>query len=119
MQGLPERLERGSPYPLGATWNGLGVNFAVFSRHASRIQVCIFDAGGRKEIQRYDLPEHTDEIWHGYLPAGMPGLLYGFRASGPYEPHNGHRFNPHKLLLDPYAKGLSGTLKWTDGLYGY
>ncbi|HEX3944680.1 MAG TPA: glycogen debranching protein GlgX [Rhizomicrobium sp.] len=119
MPNLPERLEAGSPYPLGATWNGLGVNFTVFSRHATRLQLCIFDQSGRREVHRYDLPERTDEIWHGYLPDAMPGLTYGFRAHGPYEPQNGHRFNPHKLLLDPYAKGLLGTVKWTDAIYGY
>lgn len=119
MPSLPDRLAPGAPHPLGAHWNGLGVNFAVFSANASRIQLCIFDSSGRKEIQRYDLPERTDDIWHGYLPDAMPGLVYGFRAHGPYEPHNGHRFNPYKLLLDPYAKGLLGTLKWTDAAFGY
>jgi glycogen operon protein len=116
---LPGHLEPGNAYPLGASWNGLGVNFAVFSAHAARIQLCVFDSTGRKEIQRYDLPERTDEIWHGFLPDAMPGLVYGFRAHGPYEPHNGHRFNPNKLLLDPYAKGVQGTLKWTDAVFGY
>ena len=119
MASLPERLEAGNSYPLGATWNGLGINFAVFSRHATRMQLCIFDSSGRREVHRYDLPERTDDIWHGYLPGAMPGLVYGFRAHGPYEPQHGHRFNPHKLLLDPYAKGLLGTLKWTDAVYGY
>jgi isoamylase len=119
MPNLPERLEAGNPYPLGATWNGLGVNFALFSRHGTRLQLCIFDPSGRREVHRYDLPERTDEIWHGYLPDAMPGLVYGFRAHGPYEPQNGHRFNPHKLLLDPYAKSLLGTVKWTDAVYGY
>jgi glycogen operon protein len=119
MATLPERLEAGNPYPLGATWDGLGINFAVFSHHAQRLQLCVFDASGRKEIRRYDLPERTDEIWHGYMPDAMPGLVYGFRAYGPYEPQHGHRFNPHKLLLDPYAKGLIGTIRWTDAMFGY
>ncbi|MBV9572020.1 MAG: glycogen debranching protein GlgX [Alphaproteobacteria bacterium] len=119
MRNLPERLEAGNPCPLGANWNGLGVNFAVFSHHATRMQLCLFDSSGRRELRRYDLPERTDGIWHGYLPDAMPGLAYGYRAHGPYEPQNGHRFNPHKLLLDPYAKDLLGTLKWTDTLYGY
>ncbi|HSC17595.1 MAG TPA: hypothetical protein VLC74_01665, partial [Rhizomicrobium sp.] len=119
MPNLPERLEAGAAYPLGATWNGLGVNFSVFSRHAERMQLCIFDSAGRREVRRYDLPEHTDEVWHGYLPDALPGLVYGFRAHGAYEPQNGHRFNPHKLLLDPYATGLIGNLKWTDAVYGY
>ena len=117
--GLPERLEAGQPWPLGASWNGLGVNFAVFSRHATRMQLCLFDSSGRKEIMRYDMPERTDEVWHGYLPDAMPGVAYGYRAHGPYEPQNGHRFNPHKLLLDPYAKELLGTVHWTDAMFGY
>jgi glycogen operon protein len=116
---LPDRLDPGAPYPLGATWDGLGINFAVFSANASRIELCLFDPTGRKERSRYDLPECTDEIWHGYLPGLHPGTVYGYRAHGPYEPHYGHRFNPHKLLLDPYAKQLVGPLRWTDALFGY
>lgn len=116
---LRDRLEPGSPYPLGATFDGLGVNFAVFSANADRIALCLFEPTGRREVARLDLPECTDEVWHGYLPGAQPGLLYGFRAYGPYEPENGHRFNPHKLLLDPYAKGLSGEIRWTDALHGY
>jgi isoamylase len=116
---LPDRLAAGSPYPLGATSDGLGVNFAVFSANAANIELCIFDAGGRKELARLPLPECTDEVWHGYLPDAGPGLLYGYRAYGAYEPLRGHRFNPHKLLLDPYAKKLSGQVRWTDALFGY
>lgn len=116
---LPDRLSPGSAYPLGATWDGLGVNFAVFSAHAERIELCLFDQTGRREVARYDLPEWTDEVWHGYLPHVKPGLLYGFRAHGPYEPQRGHRFNPNKLLLDPYAKALHGETRWTDALFGY
>jgi glycogen operon protein len=116
---LPDRLSPGAPYPLGATSDGLGVNFAVFSANATRIDLCIFDARGRKEIRRMPLPECTDEIWHGYLPDAAPGLVYGFRAYGPYDPKHGHRFNPHKLLLDPYARQLIGPLRWTDALFGY
>lgn len=116
---LPDRLSPGSAYPLGATWDGLGVNFAVFSAHAERIELCLFDPTGRREIARYDLPEWTDEVWHGYLPHVKPGLLYGLRAHGPYEPQQGHRFNPNKLLLDPYAKALHGETRWTDALFGY
>jgi isoamylase len=115
----PPRLEPGSPYPLGATFDGLGTNFAIFSAHAEKIELCIFDPKGHREIARYELPEWTDEVWHGYLPDALPGLVYGYRAYGPYEPEQGHRFNPHKLLLDPYAKKLVGHLKWTDALFGY
>lgn len=115
----PDRLEPGSAYPLGATFDGMGVNFAVFSAHAEKIELCIFDSAGRKELTRYELPEWTDEVWHGYLPDAMPGLVYGYRAYGPYAPEQGHRFNHHKLLLDPYARRLAGTLRWTDALFGY
>jgi len=116
---LPDRLEGGKPHPLGANWDGLGVNFAVFSGNAERIELCLYDSAGRHEIARYVLPDYTDEVWHGYLPHASPGLLYGFRAYGPYEPDKGHRFNPAKLLLDPYAKSISGQLRWTDAVYGY
>jgi isoamylase len=119
MPSLPDRLSPGSPYPLGATWDGLGVNFAVFSAHAERMDLCIFDPAGRREIARYEMPEWTDEVWHGYLPHVRAGLLYGYRAYGPYEPMRGHRFNNNKLLVDPYAKGLFGETRWTDAMFGY
>ena len=116
---LPDRLLPGSPYPLGASWDGLGVNFAVFSANAQQIELCLFDPTGRKEIRRFTLPECTDEVWHGYLPNAHPGTAYGFRAHGPYQPQNGHRFNPHKLLLDPYARKLVGQFRWSDALFSY
>jgi isoamylase len=116
---LSAPLEPGLPYPLGATSDGLGVNFAVFSANATRVDLCLFDPKGRKELRRVPLPECTDEIWHGYLPDAEPGLLYGYRAYGPFDPANGHRFNPHKLLLDPYARQLSSPVRWGDGLFGY
>ncbi len=119
MPPIPDRLAPGRPDPMGATWDGLGVNFAVFSAHAERIDLCLFDRGGRREIARLALPECTDEVWHGYLPEARPGLLYGYRAHGPYEPRHGHRFNPHKLLLDPYVRQLHGELRWSDALFGY
>jgi glycogen operon protein len=95
------------------------VNFALFSAHAEQVDLCVFDARGRREIARYTLPEYSDEVWHGYLPGLRPGALYGYRVYGPYDPVNGHRFNHHKLLLDPYAKALSGTVRWSDAHYGY
>ena len=116
---MADRLDPGSPYPLGANWDGLGVNFAIFSANATRMELCLFDPEGRREIARLDLPEMTDQVWHGYLPNAQPGQLYGFRAHGPYAPQNGHRFNPHKLLLDPYAKALFGHTRWSDALFAY
>ena len=115
----PDRLMAGAPTPLGATWDGLGTNFAVFSAHATRLQLCLFEPSGKRQLACFDLPECTDEVWHGYLPDARPGLVYGYRAHGPYEPQAGHRFNPHKLLLDPYAKRLQGEFRNADALYGY
>ena len=109
----------GRPYPRGATWDGEGVNFALFSEHADKVELCLFDPSGRRELQRITLPERTNHIWHGYLPEARPGLLYGYRVHGPYEPARGHRFNPHKLLLEPYAKDIAGTLRWSDAHFGY
>ena len=113
------RLQEGRPYPLGASWDGLGVNFAVFSAHATKVEVCLFDDAGETEIERIALPEYTDEVWHGYLPDARPGTVYGLRVHGPYEPTAGHRFNPNKLLLDPYAKQVVGSLSWDPSLFGY
>jgi glycogen operon protein len=113
------RITEGMPFPLGATWDGLGVNFALFSAHATKVELCIFDAAGKEELYRLDLPEYTDEVWHGYLPDARPGAVYGYRVHGPYEPEAGHRFNPHKLLLDPYAKAHVGSLKWGPEVFGY
>ncbi len=109
----------GRPYPRGATWDGEGVNFALFSEHADKVELCLFDPSGRRELQRITLPERTNHVWHGYLPEARPGLLYGYRVHGPYEPARGHRFNPHKLLLEPYAKDIAGTLRWSDAHFGY
>ncbi|MBV9861263.1 MAG: glycogen debranching protein GlgX [Alphaproteobacteria bacterium] len=113
------RLSEGLPYPLGATWDGLGVNFALFSADAAKVELCLFDDDGKREIERVELPEYTDEVWHGYLRNARPGTVYGYRVHGPYEPEEGLRFNPAKLLLDPYSKGLVGELRWDDALFGY
>jgi isoamylase len=112
-------IREGRPFPLGATWDGLGVNFALFSAHATKVELCLFDESGMTELERIELPEYTDEVWHGYLPAARPGTTYGYRVYGPYDPEAGHRFNPNKLLIDPYAKQLVGELKWGPELFGY
>ena len=109
----------GQPYPRGATWDGEGVNFALFSEHAERVELALFDEQGRRERQRIQLRERTDHVWHCYLPEARPGLAYGYYVHGPYKPEEGQRFNPHKLLLDPYARDHVGLLRWNDALYGY
>jgi isoamylase len=109
----------GRPAPLGTHWDGAGTNFALFSANAERVDLCLFDSHGERELERIRLPEYTHEIWHGYLPGVGPGQVYGYRVHGPYEPRNGHRFNHHKLLIDPYAKSLRGELVWDDALFGY
>jgi glycogen operon protein len=109
----------GFPYPRGATWDGEGVNFALFSENAERVELCIFDPTGKHEVQRINVREHTDMVWHCYLPEARPGLLYGYRVHGPYDPVRGHRFNAHKLLIDPYAMDIVGTLNWSDAHFGY
>ncbi|WP_346830586.1 glycogen debranching protein GlgX [Pseudomonas abietaniphila] len=113
------RIREGLPFPLGANWDGLGVNFAIFSANATKVELCLFDSTGEEELERIELPEYTDEIFHGYLPDAHPGLVYGYRVYGPYDPKNGHRFNHNKLLIDPYAKQLVGKLKWSEALFGY
>jgi len=113
------QIKAGSPFPLGAHWDGSGVNFALFSANATKVELCLFDGAGRREIERVELPEFTHEVWHGYLPDVRPGQLYGYRVHGPYEPSAGHRFNPNKLLLDPYALELRGDIRWHDAVFGY
>ncbi len=119
----PDRLVQtrpGNPYPLGATWDGAGVNFSLFSEHATAVELCLYDPSDQgTEVRRVSLQERTDQIWHVYLPDARPGLCYGYRVHGPYEPQEGHRFNPAKLLLDPYAKAMSGTIQWDDAMFGY
>ena len=113
------RISEGKPYPLGATADANGANFAVFSAHATRIEVCIFDAPDGREVDRLELPEYTDEVFHGHVAEIGPGAFYGFRAHGPFEPGAGHRFNPHKLLLDPYARAHAGKLVRDPAVFGY
>jgi isoamylase len=110
----------GKAYPLGATWDGEGVNFALFSENAEGVELCLFEAPeGKSETTRIRIADHTDQVWHVYLPEVRPGQLYGYRVYGPYEPGKGHRFNPSKLLIDPYAKAISGNIQWDDSLFGY
>ncbi|HEY3942146.1 MAG TPA: glycogen debranching protein GlgX [Acidimicrobiales bacterium] len=114
------RVWPGSPHPLGATWDGEGVNFALFSEHATSVELWFFAQPTDGEpSDRVAMPQATDRVWHAYLPDVRPGALYGYRVDGPYEPQRGHRFNPAKLLIDPYAKALSGTIRWSDELFGY
>jgi isoamylase len=113
------RISAGAPHPLGATWDGRGTNFALFSANAEKVELCLFDSYGRREIERIALPERTEDVWHGYLADVVPGQLYGYRVHGPYHPERGLRFNSHKLLIDPYAKQLVGRLVWSDAHFGY
>jgi isoamylase len=119
VNGAATAVWPGRPYPLGASWDGEGVNFALFSEHADKVELCLFDRRGRRETARIALSWRTDQVWHCYLPEARPGQLYGFRLHGPYAPAHGHRFNPNKLLLDPYAKDIVGTVRWNDALFGY
>ena len=114
------RLWPGKPYPLGATWDGEGVNFALFSENATAVELCLFDGPeSDKESHRILVEERTDQVWHVYIPGLWPGQHYGYRVHGPYEPTAGHRFNPYKLLIDPYAKSIAGTIEWSDAMFGY
>ena len=110
---------RGNSYPLGSNYDGKGVNFALFSAHAAKVELCIFDESGSEEIERYAIDENDDNIWHIYLEGAKPGLVYGYRVYGIYNPTEGYRFNPHKLLIDPYGKKLVGTLIWNKAIFGY
>lgn len=114
------RVWPGAPYPLGATWDGVGVNFALFSEHATRVELCLFDsAGADSESVTIPLTEHTDMVWHGYLPDVRPGQLYGYRVHGPYAPHHGHRFNPNKVVMDPYARVVGRPVQWDESLFAF
>ncbi|MGY3133721.1 isoamylase [Bradyrhizobium sp. USDA 4501] len=110
-------IEEGLPYPLGAHWSGHGTNFAVFSANATKVEVCLFD--GERETHRFELPEYTDQVFHGFINGVQPGTFYGYRVYGPYQPDGGHRFNPNKLLLDPYACAHAGSLTWNPAVFGY
>ena len=114
--GSPTR--EGLPYPLGATWDGKGVNFALFSAHATRVELCLFDDEGEREATRIELPEFTDEIWHGYVPNVHPGSIYGYRVHGPYEPCNGHRFNPQQAGARPLCP-RAFRRSWNPAVFGY
>jgi glycogen operon protein len=114
------RVWPGEPYPLGATWTGVGVNFAIFSAHATKVELCLFDSvDSTSEFTRHALPEQTDMVWHGFFPDIRPNQLYGYRVHGPYEPAQGHRFNPNKVVMDPYAKSVARMIRWADEMFGY
>jgi isoamylase len=114
------RVWPGDPYPLGATWTGVGVNFALFSAHATKVELCLFDSpDANREYACITLPEHTDMVWHAFLPDARPNQLYGYRVHGPYDPAAGHRFNPNKVVMDPYAKSVARTIRWSDEMFGY
>src|SRR5581483_11367737 len=105
---------------LGATWDGSGTNFALYSENATKVEICFFDSPeAGQESQRIALADCTDQVWHGYFPDILPGQLYGFRVHGPYEPKAGHRFNPNKVLMDPYTKAAARETKWSDAMWGY
>ena len=114
------RVWPGDPYPLGATWTGVGVNFAIFSANATAVELCLFDStGATQETERIRLPEQTAQVWHGFLPDVRPNQLYGYRVHGAYDPATGHRFNPNKVVMDPYAKSVARTIRWADEMFGY
>src|SRR6187551_1868342 len=113
------RVRPGSRFPLGATWDGLGTNFALFSQHATRVELCLFDDAQGKETARITLPEQTRNVWHGYLQGVGPGQLYGYRVHGRYAPREGVRFNPNKLLVDPYARAICGEVDWNSRVFAY
>ncbi|MFN7001735.1 MAG: hypothetical protein ACK4ST_17185, partial [Elioraea tepidiphila] len=116
---LPERLQPGRTEPLGTLARDGGVNVAVWSDHAQRIELCVFDATGAREVRRYELYGPRDGVFHGFVEGAGAGLVYGLRAHGPWQPERGHRFNPHKLLLDPWAREIVGHFRWRPEHFGY
>lgn len=113
------KAKEGNPYPLGSYFDGKGVNFALFSAHATKVELCLFDKDGAEELKRYEIKENDNNIWHIYIPGLLPGQVYGYRVYGPYQPEQGHRFNPNKLLIDPYGRQLRGRLIWNKAIFGY
>src|SRR5271168_2568269 len=108
----------GKPYPLGASWDGLGTNFAIFSEYADRVDLCLFDnINAKREVERIELPEYNNFVWHGYIPNIRPGQLYGYRVYGPWRPEEGLRFNHRKLVIDPYARSIVRDVTWDDSLF--
>jgi len=116
---MGRRCLPGKPYPLGAAWDGLGVNFAIYSEHATRIELCLYDSRTKRETERIQVTEHTAFVWHCYIPGLQPGQLYGYRVNGPWDPAHGLRFNPAKLLIDPYARAISGSVDWDKPIFPY
>ncbi len=116
---MERRCLPGKPYPLGATWDGTGVNFALYSENATKVELCLYDNRSRRETERIQLAEQTAFVWHGYIPGLQPGQLYGYRVHGPWEPERGLRFNPAKLLIDPYAKAIAGQVDWEKPIFPY
>src|ERR1700709_1552587 len=119
MSQVKSRVKEGNAEAHGAIWDGKGTNFTLFSTHATKVEICLFDDKGGTELERIALPEYPDTIWHGYIPDVHPGSVYGLRVHGPYAPSEGHRFNPNKLLLDPYARAYHGRIEWNPAHFGY
>src|SRR5437764_13231539 len=116
---MPRTILPGKPYPQGATWDGTGVNFALYSEKAAAVELCLFENGGSDVSEVVPIHESTGYVWHCYIPGVKLGQLYGYRVHGAYEPEHGDRFNPNKLLIDPYARALAGTVNWNAPVFGY
>ncbi len=116
---MPRTILPGRPFPQGATWDGTGTNFAIYSESAERVELCLFDQANAPEAERIELHEQTAFVWHCFLPSVHPGQIYAYRVHGPYAPERGLRFNAHKLLIDPYAKALTGKVDWSAPIFPY